>query len=254
MAGTLRLYLAGTIRLERDPVLVTEDRLPGRQGRLAFAMLAAEHHRPLSKDVIADELWAGEPPSAWEVALRAVISKIRTAIAEVGLDGDALAHAFGCYQLHLPPDAWVDLEVAADAVHRAETALRDGHLEDSMGWSLAANAIASRGFLPGEDGGWAALRRADLQDVRVRALECRGRTLLEREQHAAAARDAERVVAIEPFRESAYRLLMRAQAGAGNRGQALRAYERCRATLSEELGTEPSSETEALYLEILRSA
>lgn len=253
MAGTLRLYLAGTIRLERDPVLVTEDRLPGRQGRVAFAMLAAEHHRPLSKDVIAEELWAGEPPSAWEVALRSVVSKIRTAIADVGLDGDALAHAFGCYQLHLPPDAWVDLEAAADAVHRAETALRDGQLGDSMGWSLAANAIAGRGFLPGEDGGWATLRRDDLKDVRVRALECRGRTLLAREQHEAAARDAERVLALEPFRESSYRLLMRAQAGAGNRGQALRAYERCRSTLSEELGAEPSSETEALYLEILRS-
>jgi DNA-binding SARP family transcriptional activator len=254
MAGTLRVYLAGTIRLERDDVLVTEERLPGRQGRVAFAMLAAEHDRALSKDLIADELWAGGPPPAWEVALRSVVSKIRTAIADVGLDGDALAHAFGCYQLHLPPDAWVDLEAAADAVHRAETAVRDGQLEDAMGWSLAANAIARRGFLPGEDGGWASLRRADLRDVHVRALECRGRTLLEREQHEAAARDAERVVALEPFRESAYRLLMRAQAAAGNRGQALRAYERCRTTLSEELGAEPSSETEAVYLEILRTA
>jgi DNA-binding SARP family transcriptional activator len=252
MAGTLRVYLAGTVMVERDHVLVTEERLPGRQGRVAFAMLASEH-APVSKDVIADQLWSGQPPPSWEVALRAVMSKVRAAIADVGLDGDALAHAFGCYQLRLPPDAWIDVDIAADAVHRAETALDRRDLEGAMGWSLAANAIARRGFLPGEDGRWVTERRAELQDVHVRALECRARTQLAREQFAPASRDAERVIALEPFRESGYRLLMRAHAGAGDRGRALRAYERCRTTLADELGTGPSPETESLYLEILRS-
>jgi DNA-binding SARP family transcriptional activator len=253
MARTLRVYLAGTIMLERDDVLITEDRLPGRQGRVAFAMLAAEH-APISKDVIADELWAGEPPPSWEVALRAVMSKVRAAVGEVGLDGDALTHAFGCYHLRLPADAWIDLEAAADAVHRGETALAKDDLEGAMGWSLAANAIARRGFLPTEEGRWVAQRRAELQDIHLRALECRARVQLARRQYGAASRDAERVIGFEPFRESAHRLLMSAHAGAGNRAQALRAYERCRATLADELGTGPSAETESLYLEILRSA
>jgi DNA-binding SARP family transcriptional activator len=251
MMKTLRVYLAGTVMLERDDVLVTEERLPGPQGRVAFAMLAAER-APVSKDVIADELWSGEPPTSWEVALRAVMSKLRAAIAHVGLDGE-LVHAFGCYQLKLPPDAWVDVEVAAHAVHRAETALGKDDLEEAMGWSLAANAIARRGFLPGADGAWVTQRRAELQDVHVRALECRGRTQLARQEHAAASRDAERVIALEPFRESGYRLLMSAHAAAGNRADALRAFERCRTTLANELGTTPSSDTEALFLDILRS-
>jgi DNA-binding SARP family transcriptional activator len=253
MARNLRLYLAGTVMIERGDVLVSEERLPGRQGRIAFVMLVAERS-PLAKDAIAEELWSGEPPASWDVALRALMSKIRAAIADVGLDGDALTHAFGCYQLHLPADAWVDVQAAADAVHRAETALEGGDLEGAMGWSLAANAIARRGFLPGEGGPWATQRRADLQDVPVRALECRAGTLLARGQHEAAARDAERVIVLEPFRESSYRIVMRAQADAGNRAQALRAYERCRATLADDLGTDPSPETEALYVEILRSS
>jgi DNA-binding SARP family transcriptional activator len=57
----------------------------------------------------------------------------------------------------------------------------------------------------------------------------------------------------EPFRESLYRLLMRAHAGAGNRAEALRAYERCRRLLADELGVGPPPETEALYLDIVRS-
>jgi DNA-binding SARP family transcriptional activator len=251
----LRVYLAGAIRLERGPVLVTESGLPGRQGRVAFAMLAAEHGRAISKDELAEELWAGEPPAAWDVALRAIVSKLRSALADVGIDGhEAVGHAFGCYQLRLPPEAWVDLEAAADAVHRAETSIRIGDLPDAMGWSLAANAIARRGFLSGESGPWVTRRRGELQAVRVRALECRAQVQLRRGEHGAAARDAELVVGLEPFRETAHRLLMRAHAAAGNPAEALRAYERCRRTIAEELGAGPSDETETLYLEILRSA
>jgi SARP family transcriptional regulator, regulator of embCAB operon len=64
---------------------------------------------------------------------------------------------------------------------------------------------------------------------------------------------AKEAVAIEPFRETSYQLLMRAHAAVGNRAEALRVYERCRSLLSEELGVSPSPQTEAVYLEILRS-
>jgi len=46
---------------------------------------------------------------------------------------------------------------------------------------------------------------------------------------------------------------MRAHAAVGNRAEALRVYERCRSVLTEELGVPPSPQTEAVYLEILRS-
>ena len=38
----------------------------------------------------------------------------------------------------------------------------------------------------------------------------------------------------------------------GYRAEALRVYHRCRALLGEELGIDPSPETESLYLELLR--
>ena len=51
-----------------------------------------------------------------------------------------------------------------------------------------------------------------------------------------------------PRREAGYRQLMRALAAAGERAEALRVWERCRTTLVEELGVDPSPETEAVYL------
>jgi SARP family transcriptional regulator, regulator of embCAB operon len=58
-------------------------------------------------------------------------------------------------------------------------------------------------------------------------------------------------VAVRPFRETAWQLLMRAHAAAGNTAEALRAYERCRNLIAEELGVPPSPETQAVHSELI---
>ena len=152
---TLRVYLAGKVCVERDDRLVPERRLPGGQGRLVFAYLAAEHERAVHRDELADELWHGEPPRAWEPALRVVVSKLRAVLEEVGLDGSAaVSSALGCYQIRFPAGTWIDLEAAADAAHLAERALRGGRPDEANGWTLVASSIARRPFLAGEEGAW----------------------------------------------------------------------------------------------------
>jgi DNA-binding SARP family transcriptional activator len=250
---TLRVYLAGHVAVEHDDALVAERRLPGRQGRRTLAVLAWDRDRAISMDELADVVWDGAPPAAWQTSLRALVSKIRAALEEAGA-GPAVAieHAFGCYQLRLPPDAWVDVEAATAAVHEAEVALRDGDLPGAMGSALVANAIARRPFLPGDDGSdWVARRREHLRQVRLRALEVRAHVALGRRDPTGARTDAELVVELEPYRETGHVLLMRAHAAAGNPAQALAAYERLRARLADELGTTPSPETESVFLEIL---
>ena len=245
----LRIYLTGKVAVEDSDLLVPEKRFPGRQGRLAFAVLAWERDRAFSLDEFADVLWDGEPPNSWQAALRALVSKLRAA-----LGGRAsVEHAFGCYQLRLPVDTWVDVEACEAAVHDAETAHRAGEFEVAMGSALVANAIARRPFLPGDLSAWSERRREHLRRVRVRALEVRGRVALARGDPAGAATDAGIILDLEPYRESASALLMRAHVAAGNPAQALEAYERLRARLGEDLGTQPSAETEAVFLQVLRA-
>jgi DNA-binding SARP family transcriptional activator len=64
---------------------------------------------------------------------------------------------------------------------------------------------------------------------------------------------AEEVLAAQAFRESAYRLLMRAHAAAGNRAEALWAHERCKKLMSDDLGVAPSVGTTAVYPDVLRA-
>src|SRR5262245_58600168 len=102
----LRVYLTGKVAIEDGDVLVREERLPGRQGGLTIAVLAWERRRGISGDELADAVWTGDLPNDWRTGLGALVSKIRSAIGETG----NIEHAFGCYQLRLPPDAWVDVE------------------------------------------------------------------------------------------------------------------------------------------------
>lgn len=133
-----------------------------------------------------------------------------------------------------------------DAIHRAEAALEHGAVDESCGWALAARAIAARPLLPGIDGPWLDPERARLADILLRALSCLAEIWIERGDAALGARDAEEAIRLDPFRETSHRLLIRALLAAGNRGAAARAFERCRQSLRDELGVDPSVETAAL--------
>jgi len=228
-AEMLRVYLTGKVAIEDGDLLVPEKRFPGRQGRLAFAILAWERQRAISIDELADIVWDGEPPTAWHTALRALVSKLRTTLGVRA----SIESAFGCYQLRLPADAWVDVEACGDAIHEAETAFRNGEFDLATGSALVANAIARRPFLAGDDSTWSDSRREHLRRVRVRALEVRGRVALERGDPAGAATDAEIVLDLDPYRESAHALLMQAYVADGNPAHALAAYEIGRASCRE---------------------
>ena len=244
-AVTVRVYLTGNVAVEDGDALVSERHFPARQGRLAFAVLAWERSRAVPTEELADIIWDAEPPKAWDSAVRALVSKVRTVLA-----GRAeIEHAFGCYQLRLPHDAWVDVEGCDAAIHDAEAALSAGDAEGAMGWALVANAIARRPFLAGDVSDWTEHRRDHLRQVRVRALEVRGHVCLQNGDHIGAATDAGIILGLDPYRESAHTLLMKAHMAAGNPAQAVAVYVGLRDVLSSDLGTEPSPETEAVYRE-----
>ena len=200
-------------------------------------------------------VWEDGPPHAWDVDLRALVSRLRAAATRIGLDGSALiGSGLGCYHFNLPAGGWVDVEAAADGIHRAETLLRSGRSREACGWALVARMNARRPFLPGQDGAWVERRRSQLRDIHVRALDALAEIWIATGDPLLAARDAEESIALEPYREVGYQWLMRAQAAAGNRGEAVRAFRRCRETLARDLGVEPSPVTRAVFHEVVHGA
>ena len=249
----LRIYLTSQVRIENNDTLIGERDLPGRQGRVALALLVAERDRPVTRDELAEELWIDDPPPAWEKGVMALVSKLRVALRRAGLGDDALTTAFGCYQLRLPAETWVDIEVAADAVHRAETALAAGDPLEAYPWAAVAYFVGRRPFLAGEDGPWVRRKRIQLREINLRALDCTVECAAANGELAEAIQAAEDALKIEPFRETTYQRLMRVHNRAGNRAEALRTYQRCRTLLAEELGVPPSRETDAVYAAIVQA-
>jgi DNA-binding SARP family transcriptional activator len=249
----VRVNLAGRLQIQADGRTLDATHLPGRQGRVLLAYLVAEHGRPVPSEELAEALWGPAPPVTWRPALRGVISKVRAFLEAVELPADAmLTSASGCYQLTLPPGTMVDLELAAGQAGAAERALDAGDPEGAMAAAGAARALADQPLLPSEDGAWLDRRRAALREVLVRSLELLVDAAVAAGRPAVPA--AVELVALEPFRESAHLRLLRAHAAAGDRGEALRAYDRCRRLLADELGIDPSPELETAYLDLLHAA
>lgn len=224
-----------------------EPLLPGRKGRLLFVYLVVNRTRDSTADELALAVWQDDPPPGAEGTLRTLVSKVRRAVGT-----DALGRG-GRYRLELPTDVQVDLEAAEDAIHRAETAVAAGDWARAWGPAQVALFTARRGFMAGEEAAWIEERRRMLSELELRALECYAAASLGvgGVEIPGAERTARRLVEREPFRESGYRLLMRALAAGGNVADALRTYERLAAVLRNELGVDPGPETQDLHRSLL---
>ncbi len=250
----VRIYLTGRVGVEVDAGLVLSERdFRGRQERTAFAYLVCERDRPVTRAELAAVLWDGEAPPAWSTTLSAVVSRLRSLLDLPALRARdvAISRGFGQYRLFLPSDTWVDVEAATRAIDSAEAALRRGMPREAFGPAAVADNVTRRPFLSGGEDGWIARERARLARIRVRALECLAKVWLHAGDGELAVEAAAEALAIDPLREKSLQLLMRAHALAGNPAAALQVYQRLREELVSELGTDPSAETEAVYLELL---
>ena len=255
LRDVLEVRVCGGVEVEADRRVLPDALFGGRQGRLVFAFLVCERHRAVRREELADLLWPEPLPESWSASLSAVVSRLRRLLTEAGLDGpSALVSAAGSYQLLLPPDADRRHRAARGGGRGGRDRRRRGRRRARAQRSRGRRAgIAARGFLT-DDCDWVDRWRASVRDLRVRAALARSVAHLAAGSSGRAVEAARDALALDPSREAAFRQLMRALAAAGERGEALRVWERCRITLVEELGVDPAPETEAVYLEILGSA
>jgi DNA-binding SARP family transcriptional activator len=215
-----------------------------RRSRLLLMILADRHPCGVHRDELIEAIWPNRDPSQARNNLNQAIHIVRRRFKDAGAP-DPIEHIGERYRLQ---SAW-NIEVDA---HRFEelagAALRSGE----GGMVDEALALYRGDYLsdePYEE--WFQPGRHHLQRLYLDLMEQRGRRLLEIGSLGEAIADSRQVLRTEPTNESAHRRLMAALARQGRQTEALQAYERCRSTLSDEIGMSPSHETDALYEEIL---
>jgi DNA-binding SARP family transcriptional activator len=214
-----------------------------------FAYLALQRGRPAPREDLLVAGWGDGVTAETGSALSVLLSKMRK-----GLGADRLRGRTEI-ELLLPAATFIDAEAAQEGAHRAESAIAQGEWAQAWGPAGIAYHIATRPFLSGLDAPWIDEWRRRLEDVRLRGLECfaaaglglGGPALPQAEERARMLTD------LAPFRESGHRILIEALERRGNVAEALRAYERLRILLREELGISPSPSLQAVHSRLLQS-
>jgi DNA-binding SARP family transcriptional activator len=249
----LEITLTGDVTIRATDVGAPERRrLGSAQARVALAVLTLERQQGVTRDALAEAVWPDDLPSTWGSALRTIVSRVRAFVAPaLPAEPEPLEAYAGRYRLQLPDDVLVDVELAEGAVAAALDALARDDLTGARSSATAAADVLRSPFLPDCDGEWVAGQRSRLGDLLVTGLEVASQAAAAAGDGAGALVAANEAVTRTPLRESAHRCAMAAHAAAGNRGEALAAYQRLRRLLAVELGVDPSPETEAAYIELL---
>ncbi len=241
-----RIQLCGRLVVELDGRRV-EDALPGSKGRLLFVFLVLNRDRRTSRDELLTAVYGEEASPEQHPSLSVLLSKLRSVIGRNLLAGRSEI------ELVLPPDAFVDVEAAREALHRAESHVAAGEWAESWGPAGVAYHVARRPLLQGEDRPWLDEWRRLLEDVQLRGLECfaEARLGLGGPTLSQAENAARQLIELAPYRETGYRILMEALERRGNIAEALLAYDGLRVLLRDELGVAPGPSVQTVHRRLL---
>ena len=244
-----RIQLCGRFVADIDGSRI-EDTLPGRIGRVMFAYLVLNRGRPVPRDTLLMAGWGEDAPAETRNALNVLLSKLRHGLGAEHLRGRTEI------ELLLPPATFVDAEAALEGAHRAESAIAEERWAQAWGPAGIAYHVATRPFLTGLEAPWIDEWRRRLEEVRLRGLECFAAASLGLGGPALAQAEerARMLTELAPYRETGHRLLMEALARRGNVAEALRAYDRLRVLLREELGITPSPTVQGVHRRLLENA
>ncbi|WP_329299323.1 winged helix-turn-helix domain-containing protein [Streptomyces sp. NBC_00659] len=240
----VRYRILGTtqaLRPDGTPVPVGGARL-----RALLTVLALRPGRTVSAAVLVDEVWDGDPPTDATGALQALVGRLRRAIG-----ADSVASADGGYRLEAAPDD-VDL-------HRFERLAGEGSRAAADGDPAKAAVILDDALAL-----WRGPALADLPDRTAEAAHWETRHLHARHARLTAALalghaesalpELTALCDAHPLDEPLQVLRLRALREAGRTAEALAAYEDVRQVLADRLGSDPGSELQSLYGELLRPA
>jgi DNA-binding SARP family transcriptional activator len=227
--------------------------LRGAKERVLLVRLLISANRVVSLDTIIEDLWGPDSPEEAAATVRVYVSRLRKHLRQHGGD-DLIRTQPPGYLLAVDTkdvDAWRFEELAGEA----REALRRGDTRQA-GVSARQALGLWRGPALGDGAGYAfaQLEASRLTELHRAAVEDRIEADLECGGHVDVVGELTSLVEANPYRERLWRLYMLALYRSGRQAEALRAYQRVRTLLAENLGIAPSQELVDLERDILMQA
>ena len=229
--GELKLDMLGTWRLRRNGAAL---HVATRQQRLIAALALKGPHL---RSYLVGLLWPEYPDSKALESLRVSVHLISRQVPGLLVNEGRM--------LSLRDRVDVDLQ----RVRLQIRALGQG--EYGPGTTSLLHDLRDAQLLPGWYEDWVMIEQTRLQQERLRAFTDISTASLALGDMGTAEAAAEAALAVEPLYETAVTLLIRAEMGQGNPAAALRAYERYRRQLKEDMGLPPSKSVGELLAAVL---
>jgi predicted ATPase/DNA-binding SARP family transcriptional activator len=243
--SSFEFRLLGAVEVVREGIAVP---LGGRRQAALLALLLLWRGRPMTAEMLADELWDGQPPEGASTTLRSYVWRLRQVLP----DPVMLSSGGSAYSLRVPPET-------VDALRFERLALEGREAHGRGAVRRAAERLSEalslwRGHpLAGLTGhGVLRLEAERLEELRLVALEQRIEADLALGRSGELIEELETLVRDHPYRERLWHHLMLALYRSQRQADALAAYQRARTKLADELGLDPSEELTALEKAILR--
>jgi DNA-binding SARP family transcriptional activator/tetratricopeptide (TPR) repeat protein len=226
------------------------------KSRALLAYLAVEAGRPHRREVLAELLWPGRPETLARNNLRQTVHQCRLALGDRNNSTPCLLTTPRTLQINPDCEYWLDVAEFTQLVSTARKHHPQGIslCESCLAYLLNAAHLYKGDFLPGittfgspSFEWWLLSRQEALHLQAMETFSTLARHFENRHDFNAACLYTRKVLALEPWRETAHRQLMRLLAQGGQHSAALRQFEECKHILVNELMTTPSPETTRLY-------
>lgn len=236
----LGIFAFGEARVyRRDMLLDASAWTYSRSRELLFFLLCCDG---ATKEQIGLALWPDSDADRLRTQLHPVLHHLRQALGGV----EWVVFERGRYRFNRTLDYAFDVETFERSLDQATRCQTEDPAQATR-CLVQAIHLYRGGFLSGEhESEWIERKREQLRGRHREALLTLGRLYGASRAYARAAESYRQLIADDPFHERAHRELMRCLARLGERGQALRTYERLAELLKRELGAAPAPETVAL--------
>ena len=217
----------------------------GAGQRLLLARLLVAYDRVVSVDELVEQLTLGTPSTGARDALHTRVSRLRKTLRSAGR-GDVLKSKPSGYALDVGVDELDAARFQRLVVH-ARQAAADGKVSSAIEMLRSAESCW-HGSALGEflDYPFAQAESARLDELRLATIEDRIDAELAAGRHNELPGELEALVAAHPLRERLWGQLMLALYRSGRQSEALRAHQRLRHHLGDELGIEPGPDVAEL--------
>jgi len=234
----LEIRLFGQFDLRRDGAPIE---IPSRPAQSLLAYLVLNTGIAHRREKLAGLLWPDSTEANARSYLRKALWQTRKSLAAEAPGGEEYLLADDI-SITFNPNAeyWLD----ADALRGGSTEAR------SIEEQIEAVSAYQGELLPGFYEEWVTLERERLRSVYEQKLQVLLGRLVEGGRWSEILDWGERWIALGSMPEPAYRALMVAHAALGDNAKVATTYERCVTALREELGVEPSEQTEILLQQL----